>query len=430
MCNQTDIDYYKQLGLYRASVLIWKIVPPILILLGTIWNSLFILILTRRSIRVSTTVLFLTVLACSDLLVLYSGLLRQWLIYLFNTDVRNISEAGCKINMWMVYSSLDFSAWTLIIVTFDRVVSAWLPYRVRTVCTKKTAVAVLLAVGVFILAINAHMLYGMVYHIENDTNINPIEDKCSTSDQSYTYFFRNVWPWIDMCVFCIIPFVVIVIGNVLILFKVLNSHKKANVTVAPTNSHRARDQQQAIRNAKQSSMTAMLFTLNIVFLVTTLPVSIYLIGRYAYWTKGADDATKAKLDFWWAVVNMLMYTNNSLNFLLYCLSGTKFRSEFIRLITRKKVSPMSDFNLAQNNYLRTDFNNQSHTPTASPSYSPNLQNSTAISRRNNDVRQYQNTSPNHLHPKTVLKQANHKVGSRTTTTDIEHLSSDVEVLYL
>ena len=83
MSNQTGSEYYEQLGLYKAGVLIWKVVPPILILLGTIGNSLSILVLTRRSIRVSTTALFLTVLACVDLLVLYSGLLRQWLIYLF-----------------------------------------------------------------------------------------------------------------------------------------------------------------------------------------------------------------------------------------------------------------------------------------------------------------------------------------------------------
>ncbi|KAH3857069.1 hypothetical protein DPMN_099667 [Dreissena polymorpha] len=91
MTNQTDSDCYKQLSIYKAGVIIWKVVPPVFILLGTIGNSLSILVLNRRSIRVSTMALFLTVLACSDLLVLYSGLLRQWLIYLFYTDVRHIS---------------------------------------------------------------------------------------------------------------------------------------------------------------------------------------------------------------------------------------------------------------------------------------------------------------------------------------------------
>ncbi|KAH3709262.1 hypothetical protein DPMN_068724 [Dreissena polymorpha] len=166
MPNQTESDYYKQLTIYKAGVLIWKLVPPVFILLGTIGNSLSILVLTRRSIRVSTTALLLTVLACSDLLVLYSGLLRQWLIYLFNTDVRHISEAGCKIHTWLVYSSLDFSAWILIILTLERVICSWLPHRAKTVCTKKTAVSILIAVVMFILVKNSHILYGMVFKIK------------------------------------------------------------------------------------------------------------------------------------------------------------------------------------------------------------------------------------------------------------------------
>ncbi|KAH3836759.1 FMRFamide receptor-like [Dreissena polymorpha] len=350
MTNETENDHYKQLGLYKASILIWKIVPPILILLGTIGNSLSILVLTRRSIRVSSTALFLTVLACSDLLVLYSGLLRQWLIYLFDTDVRNLSEAGCKINVWLVYSSLDFSAWILIVLTLERVVSTWMPHRARTLCTKKTAFAFIIAVGVFILGINSHILYGIGYKITQDENYYPIENKCIEIDRNYAYFFENVWPWIDLCVYCAVPFVVIVIGNALILFKVLNSQKKSKSTIAS-------------RLAKKSSMPAMLFTLNIVFLLSTLPVSIYTIGQ-AYWPKDLDDYKMAKLDFWWAVVNMLMYTNNSLNFLLYCLSGTKFRREVIRLLTWKKCFRLNHINPAQRNYTSTRFDNQSRSSTA------------------------------------------------------------------
>ncbi|KAH3709261.1 thyrotropin-releasing hormone receptor-like [Dreissena polymorpha] len=351
MSNQTESDYYKQLTIYKAGVLIWKVVPPVFILLGTIGNCLSILVLTRRSIRVSTTALFLTVLACSDLLVLYSGLLRQWLIYLYNTDVRHISEAGCKIHTWLVYSSLDFSAWIIIILTLERVISSWLPHRAKTMCTNKTAVFILIAVCVFILVKNSHFLYGLVFEIANEKT-NQVEQKCVAIDQNYSHFEYEVQPWIDMCVYCIVPFAIILIGNVSILFKVLQSQKKTKSTVAPSQSSRSRGQQQGIRHAKQSSTTAILFTLSIVFLVTTSPVSIYLIVE-TYWIQDADDAKLAKLDFWWAVVNMLMYSKNSVNFLLYCLSGTKFKKEFFRLINWKKSARLNNFNMQSNNSTRT-----------------------------------------------------------------------------
>ncbi|XP_052280996.1 neuromedin-U receptor 2-like [Dreissena polymorpha] len=303
MSNETDSDNmaYTEFGLYKAGILIWKVVPPILILVGTIGNSLSILVLTRRSIRVSTTALFLTVLACSDLLVLYSGLLRQWLIYLFDTDVRHISEAGCKISMWLVYSSLDFSAWILILVTLERVVLAWFPHHGRIVSNRKSAVACLAVICGFILGINAHMLYGMVFKIEYDSNNNPYLHTCTVIDDAYYRFFSQVWPWIDLSVFCVVPFAVIVIGNTMILFKVLQSKKKTRSSIRPMGSlPNSQTKYQSNNNGKKSSMTVVLFTLNIVFIVTTSPVSIYNIG-YAYWGTDMSDANTAKLDFWWAV---------------------------------------------------------------------------------------------------------------------------------
>jgi hypothetical protein len=52
---------------------------------------------------------------------------------------------------------------------------------------------------------------------------------------------------------------------------------------------------------------------------------------------GSIGREYAILEMMWAVVNILMYTNNSMNFLLYILSGSRFRREFKDLF-REKVS--------------------------------------------------------------------------------------------
>ncbi|XP_052770817.1 FMRFamide receptor-like [Mya arenaria] len=330
--SENDYSHYE---IYTAGNLIWKVVPPILIIFGTVGNSLSIIVLTRKSIRTSTTALFLTVLAFSDLLVLYTGLLRQWLIYLFKTDVRHVSVAGCKINMWLVYSSLDFSAWILIAVTIERVISVWFPHNAKTICTKKSAMAVIIAICVLLLALNAHILYGMGFQtVLKETGL-PELGKCLEVYDDYHSFFNKVWPWIELCVFCLIPFFVIVIGNSLILLKLIKNRRRTKTAIMPSIYTVARARV-GVSGAygKQSSMTAMLLTLNVVFLVSTSPVSIYNIG-YPHWISGASPHRVAKLDFWWAVVNMFMYTNNSVNFLLYCLSGSKFRREVFRIFLRR-----------------------------------------------------------------------------------------------
>ena len=379
--NDDHTDYPE----YKASVMIWKVVPPILIVVGTIGNILSILVLTRRSLRMSTTALYLTFLAFSDLCVLYTGLLRQWLFYLFEYDVRHVSSAGCKIHIWLLYTSLDFSAWILIAVTLERVISAWCPYSAKTKCSRKYATALVIAILIFLLGLNSHLLYGMVHKVQFDESTNAtITEKCVEIHDTYRDFFVLTWPWIDLSVFCLIPFSVIVVGNGCILFKVIKSQRKTKARIVPSiktegtgTSHR--------RTSKHSSMTAMLITLNMVFLITTSPVCIYDIG-YTHWASDSSNQTYASLELWWAIVNMLMYANNSLNFLLYFLSGTRFRQEVKRMFCsrfgQRTQTPV---------YIntRTKFNTQ--TPSQTPSRTPDME----------AKRKLPNTLPipeaNHLH---------------------------------
>ncbi|XP_060576933.1 C-C chemokine receptor type 1-like [Ruditapes philippinarum] len=329
MANNTLGNFTEYLLEEKVGILIWKIFPPVMIVLGTVGNSLSIIVLTRKSIRSSTTAVYLTVLAFSDLIVLYAGLLRQWIIYLFDVDIRKLTEFGCKINIWLVYSSLHFSAWILIVLTMERVISAWLPHKARTLCKRKSAIALVNCLGVFILGLNSHMLYGMVFKYSFDDDGNLQYAKCVEIDENYDVFFNKTWPWIDFCAFCFIPFSVILIGNALILIKVLASRRKVISQVVPIRKD-GRDHL-AGRKTKQASMPVLLFTLNIVYLLSTSPVSIYNIG-YTFWIKNANQQETAVLDLWLAVVNIFMYVNNSLNFFLYCLSGTKFRREVRRII--------------------------------------------------------------------------------------------------
>ena len=320
MDNNTDAEY-ETFPAYKAGILIWKTVPPILLVFGTCGNVLSIVVLTGKSIRKSTTGLYLIVLTFSDLAVLYTGLLRQWIIYLFEFDVRQMSEIACKIHTWLVYSSLDFSAWLLIAVTLERIIAVWFPYVLKTKCNRQNGSILIIGILIAVLGLNSHLLYGMVF-IRTDGKT----ETCGYIDANYKRFMDTAWSWIDLCAFCLIPFSFIVIGNCLILLKVAKSHRKSRTKQIPgkyKTSQKSKDNQ-------QSSMTAILVTLNTVFLLTTLPVSVYNIG-HAHWSTTDDPKVLARLDLWWAVVNMLMYTNNAVNFLLYSLSGSQFRQEAKRI---------------------------------------------------------------------------------------------------
>ena len=71
-----------------------------------------------------------------------------------------------------------------------------------------------------------------------------------------------------------------------------------------------------------SSMTATLFVVSFVYFVLNVPSDIYYIG---VWNDSTNAADIAYQEVFWAIVTQLCYLSNSINFILYFISGQKFR---------------------------------------------------------------------------------------------------------
>ncbi|ELT96495.1 hypothetical protein CAPTEDRAFT_216026 [Capitella teleta] len=95
-------------------------------------------------------------------------------------------------------------------------------------------------------------------------------------------------------------------------------------------------------SSKTSSMTAILISVSVTFLVFTLPITIHMLLYSGEFYSTATELEYAQLEVEWAVVNIVYYLNNSTNFFLYCISGPSFRREFLALISRNRVQVMPD----------------------------------------------------------------------------------------
>ncbi|VDH91665.1 Hypothetical predicted protein [Mytilus galloprovincialis] len=359
--NSSDYIDYTNYPEYKTGVFLWKILPPILIILGTTGNILSIIVLRRKNIQKSVCSIYLIVLAISDLFVLYTGLLRQWINVVFEVDIRELGTGICKLHTFIVYFSLDFSSWILIAVTLERVFLVWFPHKAKTACTKKKAGISLVSIAAFLLLINSHILYG---HEDKESVVNGTVsvEKCYYISDEYNQFWSSSWPWIDLSLFCGIPFCCLLTGNLLIFVKVLFSQRAVKRQIAPSVQTPGSKAQQ--RDSKLSSMSVMLFTLNTVFLLCTTPISIYLIG-YSTWADELVGRGYAVLDMMWAIVNILMYLNNTINFLLYILSGSRFRREFKDMFRRNNNETVTARNdsITRMNHLTAIQNNRDDTRT-------------------------------------------------------------------
>lgn len=316
--------HFRTVEQLKAGVYTWQIVSPILIILGTIGNALSIIILLRPRFRKWSSTVYLVGLSVADLAVLYIGLLRQWVKYSFGKDIRSVSTVLCKTHWWLLYTTTDVSVWILTAITVERLLGTACPYKSKVMCTPTRAKVVIAVISICALTINSHLIYG-VGHDYNAVGNGTDDLYCVPLTDSYKHFFYKIWTWVDLCKFSLVPFLVLSTGNICILVRLvsinrkLKSHNSSSTSLATS-----------MTSSTTSSMSGLLIGLNCVFIVCTLPVCVYLIGE-TYWIPQDIPISVRRMDHWWAFVNMLMYISNSSNFILYCITGSRFRNEVKKL---------------------------------------------------------------------------------------------------
>lgn len=68
-----------------------------------------------------------------------------------------------------------------------------------------------------------------------------------------------------------------------------------------------------------------------IFILLTLPIMLFIVlDKIDFKRPSLVERTNCK-PVVWACVNLFMYVNHSINFVLYCLTGSKFRTELATL---------------------------------------------------------------------------------------------------
>ncbi|KAK2165796.1 hypothetical protein LSH36_45g07020 [Paralvinella palmiformis] len=295
---------------------IWIYGAAFIIVFGTIGNGLSATVMTRKRLRRHRTSIYLVVLAIVDTAVLYTGLLRHWIREVIDVDVRNISAPGCKIHIFLVYFLVHFEAWILVWISAERLVAVCLPHRAKVIFTVRFVWLQITGTGFVTFIINLHIFWT----VSLKANI------CVPYNRKYEVFWEEIWSKVDLVISSFVPFVVMFLMNLAIVTRLLHLRS----TRKRTTSH--------VTAAPANAMSTMLITVNFAFLITTSPVAIYLTNLRAWQHSARTERDRAVLDLVWACVNMAAYTNNAINFLLYCLSGPTFKKELVRLVCLGKCA--------------------------------------------------------------------------------------------
>ena len=137
--------------------------------------------------------------------------------------------------------------------------------------------------------------------------------------------FRNVYDFyitFDSFLYSFGPSALMFITNFAIVFKFMRAKCKSD-----QNNSTESTSQALVKSATKG--TAMVVTVSVTFLLLTAP-------------GGVSNALKSLVQLWTIpeyriFMNITSYLNHSINGVLYCIVGTRFRRELFRLFERKKI---------------------------------------------------------------------------------------------
>ncbi|XP_067928071.1 FMRFamide peptide receptor frpr-18-like [Watersipora subatra] len=297
---------------------LFLVIAPILVVLATIGNSLGLAVMRRKALRQSATAVFISALAISDMVAVWTGLSRHFVKKLTAYDIRQYSEWTCRFQRFTLYLALDSSAWILGAISIERFLAVCMPLQHRAFKVRSRALKIVLGIILFQTAYNCP-----VFFTYGEQTFDNKTYPCSfTSDAAKTYHTKYN-TYISMVIYCVFPSVVMLTLNICIIVRLIRIEKSFLRNATTT----SRSQINAI------SMTRMLLCVTFYFIIVTTPSFIFAIFQeklFAQEIVTPEDFGQSEVVD--AIFTLLLYLNHSINFFLYCATGKKFKRELLKML--------------------------------------------------------------------------------------------------
>lgn len=324
------------------------------IIFGVIGNVIcFSVFVFTPELRNMSFVVYLTYCSLANILSLFEWNLNHYLSPMFGIRLEDFTLASCRITIFLQYFSLQISSYFLTWMSIDRFVSviampgslaSRLPFS-----TAKTAHFWSLLTIVIIFGLNSHILILNGYYnapkwrnmtLSNGTVLTYLYQKPGFNCGRYSPTF-NLWPLWDIVhvyAYTIAPFTVMMLFNVLLVVKTLLPNKNLKTNMSASSKI----------NQDKARLTRSILTINISFLVLTVPADI----AFGY----IPDPSKS---FVWLynLLDCFAFMHQSVLFINCYTTNKKFRlriTNFIEwFLPRQKSNRVHSMELSMQRTIRT-----------------------------------------------------------------------------
>ena len=336
-------SHYKSEQVFMSYKIV-TMLTAVLVIIGLIFNTLGIVVFLSKSMRRSSTRVYLLSLAISDngyLVVAFLSRGLEGIKCLFfpgsSIDIYHQSNVTCKGLQYLFDLFSDFSASIILLFTIERFLACYYAFIYKEKCTPKFAgyLSLSLFLVIAILICPYHMLY--IRHDETQAI-------CKVDKESVTLFTYLYMA--EATIFRIIPIYLIAIVNILIiakLWKVYSQKKKRTIFCTSrmstsTSLYSSSDNiqkkcEKGVRD-QNAKTTLMLVLISTFYLLCYQPMIIcYVINKLTY--AGVLAIPEDHLLVFKNYSRLLYISGYTVNFFFYTLASEAFRQEIKNLCCLK-----------------------------------------------------------------------------------------------
>ena len=305
---------------------IYRYGSPVLIVVGSVGNSIAAVTLQSRLFnKTPSTRFILTTLTLCEIALLFIPFLRIYLETGYDIRIRGFSSFGCKLHCFLTYITRHLSSWTLILLTLERTISVYFPFRCKQICSHRNVVCAWITLFVAMFAMNCHLFWSVdISDFYSFPSCSPVS--------SWVWFVMGPWTLINISLTDLVPFALVITGNILIISKTIRAQRARSNTMQGSLGANNKDKAKLV-----TSTTYILILVSAVFLLTHAPnVSYFIASFFGFFSQQTYEHNPA-LQLFYAGENFVYYINCAVEFILYFFGGRKFRAAFMDMFGIRKA---------------------------------------------------------------------------------------------
>ena len=297
---------------YKIGVAFHDYYFPVIVTIGIFGNIFSFFVMVRPHNKNISTCVYMAWLSIFDIIcIIYQGY-SIWVLPTFK--LHPFVSIHCKWNMFMGFGFSMIGSLVIVAMTFDKFFAIRFPHKSASFNTAKRAKIVIAIVFVFSIIYNLPQFYVTML----------IDGHCMPYARQDIY--NQMYIFVSFIFNGVAIFSALIIMNGFII-PAVRGRKKILQNMRDTEA-----KQQA---SNERQITIMLLMVSFLYILLIGPEFIHFV-YFLIVPPDRDPLTYANFTFSYNINQKMFYTNNCINFFLYCLSGQKFRNDFLSLFRRKR----------------------------------------------------------------------------------------------